>query len=253
MTISRIELELVLVRHGQTKWNTEHRYLGQTDIPLLPDAVAQLSQLKQQLSLLIEKPSYEGQGFDNQQYNKKQSSQQACDYTDRHVAGASGGFWRVFCSDLLRCRETLAYIAPILEKVTVYDQRLREMNFGAWEGCTYEQLKDNPLYRSWIDDPSVVTPPEGESWEQFEERLDGFLFDLGQAADQAFGLAIQSLTNSPPQRVLIVTHGGVIRKLLTQIIPGVTFYSAVAPAPGTATVLKLLWQNGQWSADSSEV
>lgn len=276
MTISHIELELLLVRHGQTKWNAEHRYLGQTDIPLLPDAVEQLSQLKQQLSLLTEKPSYEGQGFDKQQYNKQQSSQQACEYTDRHVAGASGGFWRVFCSDLLRCRETLAYIAPTLEKVTVYDQRLREMNFGAWEGCTYEQLKDNPLYRSWIDDPSMVTPPEGESWEQFEERLLSFLSDLGQAVEAAFGdcmvienkgevikneldpldpleqLEIRIPTKFPPQRVLIVTHGGVIRNLLAQIVPGVTFYNAVAPSPGTVMVLKVHWQNGRWSADISE-
>ncbi|MOA59792.1 hypothetical protein D3C78_1844940 [compost metagenome] len=52
-------------------------------------------------------------------------------------------------------------------------------------------------------------------------------------------------------RVLVVTHGGVIRNFLAQLIPGVTFYSAVAPSPGTAMVLRLFWQNGQWSADIS--
>lgn len=233
MKIPRIELELVLVRHGETKWNVEHRYLGHTDLPLLPSAT-------------------------------------------RHMTELSGDFWRVFCSDLLRCKETLAYIAPSVEKRAVYDQRLREMNFGLWEGCTYEQLKDNSLYRAWIDDPSMVTPPEGESWGQFEERLSGFLFDLGVAVDSLYGngvitkhnhspftdesitedatqpLALQNTTNSPPQRVLIVTHGGVIRKLIAQLVPGITFYSAAAPSPGTAVILKLFWQNGQWSADLSE-
>ncbi|HBS44312.1 MAG TPA: hypothetical protein DEA91_07415, partial [Paenibacillus sp.] len=44
MAFPSIELELVLVRHGQTQWNAEHRYLGHTDLPLLSSAVEQLSQ-----------------------------------------------------------------------------------------------------------------------------------------------------------------------------------------------------------------
>lgn len=220
MTIPSVELELVLVRHGQTKWNVEHRYLGHTDLPLHPDAVEQLSELKQWLDRLPK---------------------------------LSGVYWRVFCSDLMRCRETLAYISPTLEKRTVYDQRLREMNFGAWEGCTYDELKNNSQYRSWIDDPTRVTPPEGETWAQFEERVHSFLSDLGQAAEAAFGQdTVQTPTNLALKRVLIVTHGGVIRKLLAQIVPGVTFYSAVAPSPGTAMILKLRWRDGQWSADILE-
>lgn len=228
MAISPIELELVLVRHGQTKWNVEHRYLGHTDLPLIPEAVKQLLQLKQQLDWLT---------LTEQQHE------------------LSGGFWRVFCSDLLRCRETLAYISPSLEKVAVYDQRLREMNFGVWEGCTYKQLKENSLYTCWINDPSKITPPEGESWTQFDERLCSFLLDLGRAAEDTFMQAaiMEDMDKIITNRVLVVTHGGVIRNILAQVIPNVTFYSAVAPSPGTALVLRLFWQNGQWSADISRV
>lgn len=224
MAFPSIELELVLVRHGQTKWNVEHRYLGHTDLPLLPEAVEQLSKLKQQLGWLTEKR-----------------------------AEVSDGFWRVFCSDLLRCRETLAYISPSLEKVAIYDQRLREMNFGTWEGCTYEELKDNSLYRSWIDNPCTVTPPDGETWAQFDERLRSFLLDLGRAAEDTSVQAaiMENKDEIITNRVLVVTHGGVIRNLLAQLVHGVTFYSAVAPSPGTAMVLRLFWQNGQWSADIS--
>lgn len=54
-------------------------------------------------------------------------------------------------------------------------------------------------------------------------------------------------------RVLVVTHGGVIRNLLAQLVPGLTFYSAVAPSPGNVMVLKILWQHGQWSADKAHI
>lgn len=31
-----VQMELVLLRHGYTQWNKERRYLGRTDLPLLP-------------------------------------------------------------------------------------------------------------------------------------------------------------------------------------------------------------------------
>ena len=243
-----IKLELVLLRHGHTKWNKEHRYLGSTDLPLLPEEREKLAALREQPEL-------------------------------------SGSFWRVYCSDLLRCRETLACIAPSLEAQAVYDSRLRETCFGEWEGCTYEQLKNNPLYRSWIDDPAGVMPPGGEAWEAFTARLEQFVSGLVHEAaaeirdgsssltpcDSAAGMdrnaavdvdtnadvdaeaeaeaeALQLLREEPLQlRVLIVTHGGVIRQWLAQAEPGMTFYTAAAPPPGTVAVLQLLWQAGGWA------
>lgn len=209
MRENSIQLELVLLRHGLTQWNVERRYLGITDLPLLPEELSRLAALRQQPEL-------------------------------------GGAFWRVYCSDLRRCRETLALMTPHLKRQAVYDSRLREMDFGSWEGCTYEQLKGNSLYRRWIDDPSKVTPPEGETWKQFQERMRSFLSDLGRAAEDEPASKSGTLLN---RRVLLVTHGGIIRNLLSQTVPGVTFYSAAAPPPGTVTVLKLFWQNGQWSAD----
>lgn len=52
---------------------------------------------------------------------------------------------------------------------------------------------------------------------------------------------------------MVVTHGGVIRNLLAQLVPDLTFYSAVAPSPGNVMVLKILWQHGQWSADKADI
>lgn len=259
-----IELELVLLRHGHTQWNTERRYLGRTDLPLLPGAV-------QELASLVEEPAL------------------------------CRDFWRVYCSDLLRCRETLAAAAPHLEQQAVYDSRLREMDFGIWEGCTYEQLKDNRLYRSWIDQPEAVTPNGGEAWDSFTTRVDEFWAQLEQEADIAAsgepggvedcthvsktermedcthelrtermedcthvlktGPSASGLLHhpkpalappSPRRRVLLVTHGGVIRLLLARLNEGVTFYSAAAPAPGGFIVLSLRRDGGQWRVITHE-
>ncbi|WP_054939299.1 histidine phosphatase family protein [Paenibacillus ihuae] len=224
----QIELELVLLRHGHTKWNMERRYLGSSDLPLLPEEREKLAALREQPEL-------------------------------------AGSFWRVYCSDLLRCRETLNCIAPSLEDEAVYDSRLREMCFGAWEGCTYEQLKNNPQYRSWIDDPAAVTPPGGEPWEAFTSRLEHFMSGLvleAKAGENLRGNRCSAQreskedTNSGAavyreeplkQRVLIVTHGGVIRHWLAKAGSGMTFHTAAAPPPGTVAVLNLVLEAGGWA------
>lgn len=300
----QIELELVLLRHGHTKWNKERRYLGSSDLPLLPEEREKLAALREQPEL-------------------------------------TGSFWRVYCSNLLRCRETLSSIAPSLEAKAVYDSRLQETCFGEWEGRTYEQLKNNPQYRSWIDDPAAVTPPGGEAWEDFAARLEQFLSGLvdeaaaeirdgnssltqwesgegsettvavdtnvtmaantavevdahtnaamdvntavtmyvntaeevlaDTAADANTAVAIDANTavsvdtaadaaeaprlcrEEPLKlRVLIITHGGVIREWLAQAESGKTFYTTAAPPPGTVAVLQLLYHAGGWAWNGTD-
>jgi hypothetical protein len=48
-------------------------------------------------------------------------------------------------------------------------------------------------------------------------------------------------------RVLIVTHGGVIRQWLAKAESGVTFHTAAAPPPGTVAVIPLRWTAGGWA------
>lgn len=134
------QVNLLLVRHGTTRWNREKRYLGHTDIPLDPGGRDELAPLARELA-------------------------------GKAIRG-------VYCSDLARCRETLAIISPAHADTAMYDPRLREMDFGAWEGHTYEQLQHEPLYRQWIDSPQQVTPPGGESWADFAGRIDGFVGSL---------------------------------------------------------------------------
>lgn len=162
------------IRHGYTAWNRSRRYLGHRDVELLSGAEAGLARLPAVL------------------------------------AGIE--FSRVYCSDLLRCRETLARIRPDLVPEAYYDARIRELNFGEWEGLTYEELKGLKTYRNWIDDPASSKPPGGESWRQFEARVEAFLHDLSDnLVDSSHNTGEGGAYFLAP--ALIVTHGGVISLL----------------------------------------
>jgi ribonuclease H / adenosylcobalamin/alpha-ribazole phosphatase len=99
-------------------------------------------------------------------------------------------FDAVVSSPRVRAVETAAALGLPVET----DERLRELDFGSFEGRTYEELeRDEPeLYRAWMETPTEVRFPGGESYA-----------DLRVRATQA----LEELRGS----TLVVTHGGVIR------------------------------------------
>ncbi|WP_144512037.1 histidine phosphatase family protein [Bacillus sp. FJAT-22090] len=109
-------------------------------------------------------------------------------YKMKHVAG----------SDLMRCKQTAAQLftgIPYIENAS-----FRECSFGDWEQKTYNDLKENSQYRSWLDNPRQVAPPNGESMVEMENRV-----------LQAF---LETVANG--ENPIIITHGGPIRFLLTK-------------------------------------
>ena len=195
-----MELELICIRHGRTQWNQDRRYLGHTDIGILQESLIELLPVKEAIK-------------------------------ERR-------FQKVFCSDLKRCRETLEWIYPTSIDSVVFDKRLREMDFGEWEGHTYDQLKDMNNYRGWLDNPQLVTPPGGESWGHFQERLMDFM-------DSLACFIKEENNDEGMSSILIVTHGGVIRQLASMTISGSTFWDFSAD-PGSLLSLKLTLHEGQW-------
>ncbi len=106
---------------------------------------------------------------------------------------------RVFCSPMLRCRETWEKLG--LACSCEFHESLREVDFGRWEGKTFAEVEagDTQLVKAWAEDPVNFRFPEGESLTGFRRRV---------AACRELILA------SDNQRLLVVTHGGVIRHLL---------------------------------------
>jgi alpha-ribazole phosphatase len=112
---------------------------------------------------------------------------------------------RLIASPLVRCAAFAQQYAEQFSVEYSCDARLMEINFGAWEGRTAEELMQSDgaaLTRFW-EDPLHNTPTGGEPLLQFQARV---LAAWNEIAAKHDG-----------QRTLIVTHGGVIRVLLCHL------------------------------------
>jgi alpha-ribazole phosphatase/probable phosphoglycerate mutase len=99
----------------------------------------------------------------------------------------------VYSSPRRRALETAAAISPNV----VVDDDLRELDFGELEGRTYDEIaaSEPELYRAWMERPTTVEFPGGESFPVLQRRVVAALKRIeGQA--------------------IVVTHGGVIRTAL---------------------------------------
>ena len=127
---SENQITLVLLRHGATKANQEHRYLGK---------------MEEELS---EAGKRELEGYKKLQYYPK------VDF--------------LFTSPMKRCIQTAEMLYPELSPVVI--EEWKEMDFGAFEGKNYRELQGDARYQAWIDSNGTLPFPEGESREQFIAR-----------------------------------------------------------------------------------
>jgi alpha-ribazole phosphatase len=117
-------------------------------------------------------------------------------------AAVVGRSWDLIVSSpLRRCAAFAAALARELRARCRMDVDLREMSFGTWEGRSAGELMqtDPERLRLFWSDPSVHTPPGGESLAELRSRVLA---------------AWQGLVTDPHSgRLLIVTHSGPIRLL----------------------------------------
>ncbi len=130
----------------------------------------------------------------------------------------------IVCSDLPRAKETAEIIAGELGlSITGTWLELRERNAGSWEGRPIaEILKEHPHI-----DPSFHT----QSFHQ--DTPDGNAETLSQFLRRADNARRKILREFPGKRVLVVTHGGMIRALHA-ITQNLTFREAAAMEPVNA-------------------
>jgi alpha-ribazole phosphatase len=110
----------------------------------------------------------------------------------------------VYSSDLRRAYTTGMAIAEALGLDCHVRSALREIDFGQWEGLTWEAIeeRDKVYARRWIAEYPRLAAPDGESFRDFERRvLDEVKFLSIKAEAAGCGIAV-------------VTHAGILRTVL---------------------------------------
>jgi alpha-ribazole phosphatase/probable phosphoglycerate mutase len=110
----------------------------------------------------------------------------------------------VYSSDLRRASSTAQAIAAVREIPQVLRPSLREIDFGRWEGLSWEQVErmDLEYARKWIARFPHLPTPSGESFQAFEARV------LEE---------VHRLLDGSPAPIAVVTHGGVLRVVLRHL------------------------------------
>jgi len=159
---------IYLVRHGETLWNHAMRYQGHADIPLNERGYAQARAVARRL--------------------------------------ASERIDAVYSSDLQRARVTAEIIAAEHGLPVNTERSLREINFGAWEGLTREQISRRfpELSREWWSNPVGTRLPGGETLAEVAERAVKCLLDVARRHTGG--------------TVVVASHGGTIRAAIGSLI-----------------------------------
>lgn len=113
------------------------------------------------------------------------------------------GIESLMTSPLRRCTESLELLGLDLPAQPVAE--LREIDFGRWEGKSFAEIKelDPELVSDWARGDNDFRFPEGEGLAEFISRIRVL----------ADGLRCHHF-----QTVLLVTHGGVIRALICELL-----------------------------------
>lgn len=112
----------------------------------------------------------------------------------------------LFSSPLRRCAELAEHVADPLACTSVrFDERLAEIDFGVWEGRSWDTIARAEI-DAWTEDMTGYRPGGGESVLQMAQRVRAFHADLLQ---------------SGPDCAIVICHAGTIRLLLAHR-PGLT-------------------------------
>lgn len=115
---------------------------------------------------------------------------------------AHQGIDALYTSDLGRASTTAEAISAACQVPLTSDERLRERHAGGFQGLLLSEAQDRYPDHFLADRPPTpqTAPPGGESALQVQARVSPLLEEIRQRHDR--------------QRVVLVTHGGVIRTLL---------------------------------------
>ncbi len=188
------ETEIILIRHGETEWNSQKRMQGHSNSDLSEVGRGQI----QALGELMKNVSFD----------------------------------HIYSSDSLRTRQTAEAITQYSGHTLQFDQRIREKNLGVFEGLTSTEAKERhpEIYRLFKTAGANYVIDEGESTQQLLERALEFIEEIR--------------LRHPQERVVMVTHGGVVRVLMKYAL-GLSIDSPTRFIIKNTGIFGLIW-NENW-------
>jgi len=159
---------LYLARHGETQWNKENRCQGCTDIELNECGLLQTKAIAQRLS--AEKIDV------------------------------------IYSSMLQRAYLTAEAIACRHNMKVIKNSALNEINFGTWEGMTFEEMKNDPEYDldGWRNTPHIARFPGEGNLRAVQERAMAFINEV--------------LVEDKGKNILVVSHGGILKTIILGLL-----------------------------------
>jgi probable phosphoglycerate mutase len=158
---------IYLIRHGEIPRHSPRRFIGRSDFALTDHGRQQIRDLPEKL--LTEKIE------------------------------------KIYCSPLLRCRESAEILGSYSGGVIEIIKDLAEIDLGAWEGLTVAEVQQRypGSYQARGLNLSTFRPPGGESFSDLLERT---------------RIVFKKIAETNTASVAVVAHAGVNRVLLCDIL-----------------------------------
>lgn len=159
-------MEIYLVRHTSVNVEDKKRCYGFSDVRLAPTSQEEIANTIGKLAVEIQQDAL------------------------------------LFSSPLSRCMTLAQDIqqAFSIEKITE-DERLKEMNFGDWEGLFWSDIPEE-ITMPWMQDFVNVPTPNGENFVALATRANAFWQEI-------------IAKYSTKQQIVVTTHSGVIRSMIS--------------------------------------
>ena len=163
-------VRILLARHGETVFNVEGRWQGQSDSRLTERGLAQARELARALA-------------------------------DEPIAA-------VYSSDLGRAVDTAAAVAKLHHLAVTTDERLREIDTGAWTGKGRAEITAEfpGGLEAWATQPTSMRLPNGET--------------LFEAQTRALAFFAQRMPAHAAQSVVVISHGAIGQTVLVNAMGG---------------------------------
>lgn len=187
-------IKILLIRHGDTDY-VDEALAGRIDSPLNAEGLEQSLRIAEELKLL--------------------------------------SIRAIYASPLLRTQQTAQPLAKFLNLDVKINHELNQVNFGNWQGISFDELIQDPNWKIFQENPALAKIPGGE---------DGFM-----VRERVF-TAILKLFNQYPQDsvIAIFSHGSIIRHTISHFIGlPLEYLNQIRIAPASISTLSISGDKGK--------